>query len=142
MTIHTDFVLYYYVIYSILIVFVGKMLILRRDKATLRPSKIISENKNFIFQVTDLELWILKLSIQAFRALVVLISNVTILAVDFYIFPQKHVKTLTYGFSLMDIGVGYFILCHSMRVIRKVNVSPSNHYWKNNDQKSVCSIKE
>lgn len=62
---------------------------------------------------------LIKLTIDTFRTLVIMISCVCILAVDFFVFPSKHVKTLRYGFSLMDIGVGYFILCHSMRVVIK-----------------------
>ncbi|CAF0818083.1 unnamed protein product [Brachionus calyciflorus] len=52
-----------------------------------------------------------------------------ILAVDFQHFPYYYTKTHDYGVSLMDIGVGYFILCHSMRLIR------------NNDDKSNNSLK-
>lgn len=59
-----------------------------------------------------------RISIHAFRSLLFIITSVCILAVDFKIFPRYHAKRVDYGISLMDIGVGYFILCHSMRLIR------------------------
>jgi phosphatidylinositol glycan class W len=61
---------------------------------------------------------IIRLSINLFRSLLFIITSVAILAVDFTIFPINEGKTGYYGFSLMDIGVGFFILGHSMRVIR------------------------
>jgi phosphatidylinositol glycan class W len=61
---------------------------------------------------------VVKLSISVFRSTVVVITSIAILAVDFPVFPQKNTKTDKYGFGLMDVGVGYFIICHSMRLIR------------------------
>jgi hypothetical protein len=74
---------------------------------------------------------IIRLSINSFRALLFIITSVCILAVDFKIFPRKHAKTSEFGFSLMDVGVGYFILCHSMRLIRNCD-----------DDNSVSSFKK
>jgi hypothetical protein len=61
---------------------------------------------------------LIRISINAFRSLLFVITSVCILAVDFSLFPQQHAKSHEYGISLMDIGVGFFILCHSMRLIR------------------------
>lgn len=44
-----------------------------------------------------------------FRAHINLITAVCILAVDFKCFPRKLAKTETFGFGLMDIGVGQFV---------------------------------
>ena len=68
-----------------------------------------------------LELKIIKLSVNSFRTSVVIITSVAILAVDFLIFPYVHAKTVLYGISLMDLGVGLFVLCHCMRIIRNPN---------------------
>jgi len=38
-----------------------------------------------------------------------LVTAVCILGVDFPVFPRRFAKTETFGFGLMDIGVGSFI---------------------------------
>lgn len=48
--------------------------------------------------------------INNFRALIYLITVFSILAVDFKIFPKYLAKTETVGFSLMDTGVGLFMI--------------------------------
>jgi len=49
-----------------------------------------------------------------FRALVNIVSTTCILAVDFRIFPRKFAKTEVFGYSLMDTGVGLFILANAL----------------------------
>lgn len=49
-----------------------------------------------------------------FRALTNMITAICILAVDFRIFPRKFAKTETYGYSLMDTGVGLFIFANAL----------------------------
>lgn len=66
------------------------------------------------------------ISINGFRSLLFLITSVCILAVDFRnLFPLQHSKSHRFGTSLMDIGVGFFILCHSMRLIRNSSTNDS-----------------
>jgi phosphatidylinositol glycan class W len=50
--------------------------------------------------------------------IIYLITCVCVLAVDFTYFPFLLAKTDRYGISLMDLGVGLFIVCHSLRLIR------------------------
>ncbi|CAK9812814.1 GPI-anchored wall transfer protein 1 [Anthophora plagiata] len=49
-----------------------------------------------------------------FRALTNIITAVCILAIDFHIFPRKFSKTEVFGYSLMDTGVGLFILSNAL----------------------------
>ncbi|KAJ3349320.1 Glucosaminyl phosphatidylinositol (GlcN-PI) nositol acylation protein [Entophlyctis luteolus] len=45
----------------------------------------------------------------SFRAFLQLLTVLAILAVDFNVFPRRFAKTETFGFSLMDLGVGGII---------------------------------
>lgn len=49
-----------------------------------------------------------------FRALSNIITVICILAVDFRIFPRKFAKTEVFGYSLMDTGVGIYILANAL----------------------------
>ncbi|KFB42316.1 hypothetical protein ZHAS_00010002 [Anopheles sinensis] len=48
------------------------------------------------------------------RALVNLTTAVCILAVDFHCFPRELAKTETFGFGLMDIGVGLYVFSNGI----------------------------
>ncbi|XP_046411850.1 GPI-anchored wall transfer protein 1 [Neodiprion fabricii] len=49
-----------------------------------------------------------------FRALTNLLTAICILAVDFKVFPRRHAKTEVYGYSLMDTGVGFFVIANAL----------------------------
>lgn len=48
------------------------------------------------------------------RATINILSVIAILAVDFQVFPRRFAKTSTFGFSLMDLGVGLYIFANSI----------------------------
>ncbi|XP_076624910.1 uncharacterized protein LOC143343666 [Colletes latitarsis] len=49
-----------------------------------------------------------------FRAITNILTAICILAIDFRIFPRKFAKTEVFGYSLMDTGVGLFILANAL----------------------------
>ena len=68
---------------------------------------------------SNLSMQIVKLSVHWYRTSVVVVTSIAILAVDFgAVFAPRHTKRRDFGLALMDLGVGSFIVCHSMRLIR------------------------
>lgn len=49
-----------------------------------------------------------------FRSLVFIATTTSILGVDFHIYPRRFAKTETYGVSIMDLGVGLFVMSNAL----------------------------
>jgi phosphatidylinositol glycan class W len=73
---------------------------------------------------TSLSSKVVKLSIGTCRLWLYLLTTVSILAVDFRVYPRRLAKTETYGVGLMDLGVGLYIVCHAMKLIRNEEDDP------------------
>jgi len=52
--------------------------------------------------------------INEYRSSMLISTFIAILAVDFTVFPRRFAKTETYGVSLMDVGVGAFLVAQAL----------------------------
>ncbi|KAK9268699.1 hypothetical protein L1049_000459 [Liquidambar formosana] len=71
----------------------------------------------------------LRKNISSYRVSMMIVTCLCILAVDYKIFPRRYAKTETYGNSLMDLGVGSFVLANSL-VSRQVRRNAYAVKWK------------
>eukprot|EP00096_Caligus_rogercresseyi_P009487 TRINITY_DN3235_c0_g1_i1.p1 TRINITY_DN3235_c0_g1~~TRINITY_DN3235_c0_g1_i1.p1 ORF type:complete len:512 (-),score=98.41 TRINITY_DN3235_c0_g1_i1:66-1601(-) len=53
-------------------------------------------------------------SINAYRGSLLLLTSLSILAVDFPVFPRRFGKTEAYGYGFMDCGVGSFVFANGL----------------------------
>lgn len=93
------------------------------SSSTSQHIKIISSSSVFFRSLnhcdSEMAKLIVKRSINSLRTMIFVISSVVVLAVDFSIFPLEHRKSHQLGISLMDTGVGFYIMCNSLRVVRR-----------------------
>ena len=82
-------------------------------------------------------------SFTPFRALLMLLTVYCILAVDFELFPSRHMKTESTGHSLMDVGVGAFIVSHGVSLSYKIVCCPYSairKWLKTSFPLAVCGL--
>lgn len=106
------------------------------DKVYLIPFTMLMISLGILFfdfnfksfkQVLNKDIKTKKSYISNYRASTNFVSVLCILAVDFIVFPRKFAKTESFGFGLMDLGVGFFV-CANGIVVK--NLKTSNEFKK------------
>ncbi|XP_028404564.1 uncharacterized protein At4g17910-like [Dendronephthya gigantea] len=91
---------YAFIFITILVLLTTTGLVFFNSKQNMTvPAPILNTKKRFLYN---------------FRAYVNIATAISILAVDFTIYPRRFAKTETYGTGLMDVGVGSFIIANSV----------------------------
>ena len=73
-----------------------------------------------------------------FRACLMLLTLYSILAVDFLVFPFRHIKCETFGMSLMDTGVGCFVFSAAYAVAVKKSSRGNDH--RSTQKKTITNL--
>ncbi|KAK9727679.1 Glucosaminyl phosphatidylinositol (GlcN-PI) nositol acylation protein [Basidiobolus ranarum] len=116
---------------GLLLTSLGVYFKLRGEKAPLENSQVSEEMYKKSISPNKITR---KSYISVYRALMMLLTCIAILAVDFPIFPRRFAKVETYGTSLMDLGVGSFVF--------SAGVVAAKNYLPNISTKEVSFFKE
>uniref|UniRef100_A0ACD5WXA1 Uncharacterized protein n=2 Tax=Avena sativa TaxID=4498 RepID=A0ACD5WXA1_AVESA len=89
---------------------------------------ILFKRSQFHLKAQQHNLPSLRTDISSYRVSVILVTCLSILAVDFKIFPRRYAKAETYGSGIMDLGVGSFVVANAMVSRQARNITTMR--WK------------
>ncbi|XP_017570364.1 phosphatidylinositol-glycan biosynthesis class W protein [Pygocentrus nattereri] len=87
------------------------LFLLYRNKKTSSHGSILSSLDSFVHSHVESNFVPF---VTAFRVLVNVKTAISILAVDFSVFPRRYAKTETYGTGVMDFGVGAYVMANAL----------------------------
>eukprot|EP00249_Psilotum_nudum_P007129 c20322_g1_i3 orf=454-1662(-) len=81
----------------------------------------VSHNRGHLYKADQ------KMFISSYRFVMMLMTCISILAVDFPVYPRRYAKTETYGTGLMDVGVGSFVVANALVSRQARSLTPLKH---------------
>lgn len=108
-TILSDFLYLVVVCSSVICALVFYMIY--RNRTSFKNTSLLNVWRSFLkVQIEDRNVP----SVTTFRVFINLLTAISILAVDFPMFPRRYAKTETYGTGVMDLGVGCFTFANAL----------------------------
>jgi hypothetical protein len=107
------------IVYMVIILVFYKILFLnkiKKDETKTEDKSKVDENMD---EAERLRSIIVNYTFSTFRTMVYMVTSISILAVDFQIYPRSNAKTETYGVSIMDLGVGAYVIGHALKSVQK-----------------------
>jgi hypothetical protein len=107
------------IVYMVIILVFYKILFLNKIKKDATKTEDKSKVDENMDEAERLRSIIVNYTFSTFRTMVYMVTSISILAVDFQIYPRSNAKTETYGVSIMDLGVGAYVIGHALKSVQK-----------------------
>jgi hypothetical protein len=107
------------IVYMVIILVFYKIFFLNKIKKEATKTEDKSKVDENMDEAERLRSIIVNYTFSTFRTMVYMVTSISILAVDFQIYPRSNAKTETYGVSIMDLGVGAYVIGHALKSVQK-----------------------